>query len=231
MAIMRLDKFLSHMGYGTRKEVKDLIKKGLVEIDGKPIKKPETKVTDDTTVYVEGIPLNYVQYEYYLLNKPQGCISATQDANYPTVMDFVFPIRNDCAPVERLDLDTEGALLITNDGKLSHKLLSAKHHVPKKYYVEVENKLPGDAKERFSQPMEFEEFTSLPATYQAIDDTHAYLTIVEGKYHQVKRMFERIGCPVTFLKRVEFGFLNLDGLPTGEVRELSSEEVEKLQSY
>ena len=114
---------------------------------------------------------------------------------------------------------TEGALLITNDGKLSHKLLSAKHHVPKKYYVEVENKLPGDAKERFSQPMEFEEFTSLPATYQAIDDTHAYLTI------------ERIGCPVTFLKRVEFGFLNLDGLPTGEVRELSSEEVEKLQSY
>ena len=228
----RLQKKISSLGYCSRRHAEELISKGLVEVNGEVVTKLGTTVKPGDIISVEGNILdNSRSFEYYLLNKPQGCISATQDANYPTVMDFVFPIRNDCAPVGRLDLDTEGALLITNDGKLSHKLLSAKHHVPKKYYVEVENKLPGDAKERFSQPMEFEEFTSLPATYLAIDDTHAYLTIVEGKYHQVKRMFERIGCPVTFLKRVEFGFLNLDGLPTGEVRELSSEEVEKLQSY
>lgn len=228
---MRLDKYLSHMGYGTRKEVKEIIKKGLVVIDDQIIKKPETKVSEDTIVVVDGMPLQYVSYEYYLLNKPSGYISATQDNHYPTVMDLVFCIRSDCAPVGRLDLDTEGLLLITNDGQFAHQLLSPKHHVPKKYYVEVENILPDNAKEQFSKPMEFEDFTSSPAEYEQIDDTHAYLTIHEGKFHQVKRMFEKIGCPVTYLQRVEFAFLNLEGVPTGEYRELTQEEIEQLKTY
>lgn len=228
---MRLDKYLAHMGYGTRKEVKELIKKGYVVIDEQVIKSPDTKVNEDTIVIVDGMPLQYVQYEYYLLNKPSGYLSATEDSHYPTVMDLVFCIRNDCAPVGRLDLDTEGLLLITNDGKLAHQLLSPKHHVPKKYYVEVENTLPKDAKERFLQPMVFEDFTSSPAEYDQIDDTHATLIIHEGKFHQVKRMFEKIGCPVTYLKRIEFAFLNLEGVPLGEYRELTKEEIERLKKY
>lgn len=228
---MRLDKYLAHMGYGTRKEVKEIIKKGLVVIDEQVIKSPNQKVDEDTIVIVDGMPLQYVEYEYYLLNKPSGYLSATEDAHYPTVMDLVFCIRKDCAPVGRLDLDTEGLLLITNDGQLAHQLLSPKHHVPKKYYVEVENKLPENAKELFSQPMVFEDFTSSPAEYEAIDENHATLIIHEGKYHQVKRMFEKIGNPVKYLKRIEFGFLNLDGVPIGEYRELSIDEIKQLKQY
>ena len=228
---MRLDKYLAHMGYGTRKEVKEIIKKGLVVIDEQVIKSPNQKVDEDTIVIVDGMPLQYVEYEYYLLNKPSGYLSATEDAHYPTVMDLVFCIRKDCAPVGRLDLDTEGLLLITNDGQLAHQLLSPKHHVPKKYYVEVENKLPENAKELFSQPMVFEDFTSSPAEYEAIDETHATLIIHEGKYHQVKRMFEKIGNPVKYLKRIEFGFLNLDGVPIGEYRELTTDEIKQLKQY
>lgn len=228
---MRLDKYLAHMGYGTRKEVKELIKKGNVVIDEQVIKSPDTKVNEDTIVIVDGMPLQYVQYEYYLLNKPSGYLSATEDSHYPTVMDLVFCIRSDCAPVGRLDLDTEGLLLITNDGQLAHQLLSPKHHVAKKYYVEVENTLPQDAKERFSKSMVFEDFTSSPAQYEQIDDTHATLIIHEGKFHQVKRMFEKIGCPVHYLKRIEFGFLNLEGVPLGEYRELTKEEIEQLKKY
>lgn len=228
---MRLDKYLAHMGYGTRKEVKEIIKKGLVVIDEQVIKSPNQKVDEDTVVIVDGMPLQYVEYEYYLLNKPSGYLSATEDAHYPTVMDLVFCIRKDCAPVGRLDLDTEGLLLITNDGQLAHQLLSPKHHVPKKYYVEVENKLPENAKELFSQPMVFEDFTSSPAEYEAIDENHATLIIHEGKYHQVKRMFEKIGNPVKYLKRIEFGFLNLDGVPIGEYRELTTDEIKQLKQY
>ena len=228
---MRLDKYLAHMGYGTRKEVKEIIKKGLVVIDEQVIKSPNQKVDEDTIVIVDGMPLQYVEYEYYLLNKPSGYLSATEDAHYPTVMDLVFCIRKDCAPVGRLDLDTEGLLLITNDGQLAHQLLSPKHHVPKKYYVEVENKLPENAKELFSQPMVFEDFTSSPAEYEAIDENHATLIIHEGKYHQVKRMFEKIGNPVKYLKRIEFGFLNLDGVPIGEYRELTTDEIKQLKQY
>lgn len=227
---MRLDKYLAHMGFGTRSEVKNLIKKGYVTIEGEVIKKADHKVSEDAIVYVDGQPVSYVEYEYYLLNKPSGYISATEDMRYPTVMDLVPSIRCDLAPVGRLDLDTEGLLLITNDGQLSHYLLSPKHHVPKKYYVEVNEILPDNAKEKFSKPMTFEEFTSQPALYENIDEHHAYLTIHEGKFHQVKRMFEKIGCTVTYLKRIEFGPLTLGNLEIGEYRPLTQEELNLLQS-
>lgn len=226
---MRLDKYLAHMGFGTRSEVKDIIKKGYVNIDGETIKKADYKVDANTIVYVDDEPVSYIEYEYYILNKPAGYISATEDRQYPTVMELVPSIRSDLAPVGRLDLDTEGLLLITNDGQLTHYLLSPKHHVPKKYYVEVDSSLPKDAKEQFSKPMKFEEFTSQPAQYENIDEHSAYLTIHEGKFHQVKRMFEKIGCTVTYLKRIEFGNLSLGDLQIGEYRPCTQEELNILK--
>lgn len=225
---MRLDKFLADMQLGTRSEVKKLIQKGHVTIEGLVIKKADYKVNEDTIVYVDGMPVDYVSYEYYILNKPQGYICATEDANHPVIMELVPTIRKDLSPVGRLDKDTEGLIIITNDGELNHRLLSPKSHVDKTYYVEVDTVIPDNAKEIFSKPMEFEEFTSLPASYEKISDTSAYLTIHEGKYHQVKRMFEKIGCTVTFLKRIQFGPLTLDGLETGDYRELTQEELEAL---
>ena len=228
---MRLDKFLADMQFGTRSEVKKLIQKGHVTIDEKVIKKADFKVNEDDIVYVDDIPVQYVSYEYYVLNKPAGFICATQDNSHPVVMELIPTIRKDLSPVGRLDKDTEGVLLITNDGDLNHRLLAPKSHVDKKYYVETDACIPSDAKEIFSKPMVFEEFTSQPAEFESIDDTSAYLTIHEGKYHQVKRMFERIGCIVTYLKRVEFGPITLDGLDIGEYRELSDEEIEELKGY
>lgn len=225
---MRLDKFLADMQLGTRSEVKKLIQKGHVSIDGQIIKKADFKVNEDTIVYVDGMPIDYVSYEYYILNKPAGYICATEDATHPVIMELIPTIRKDLSPVGRLDKDTEGLIIITNDGELNHRLLSPKSHVDKTYYVEVDTDIPSNAQEIFSKPMEFEEFTSLPAQYENISPTSAYLTIHEGKYHQVKRMFEKIGCTVTFLKRIQFGPLTLDGLETGEYRSLTQEELDAL---
>lgn len=225
---MRLDKFLADMQLGTRSEVKKLIQKGHVTINDQVIKKADYKVDETTLVCVDGLPIDYVSYEYYILNKPGGYICATEDATHPVVMELIPTIRKDLSPVGRLDKDTEGLIIITNDGELNHRLLSPKRHVDKKYYVEVDTEIPENAKEIFSKPMEFEEFTSLPAQYENITPTSAYLTIHEGKYHQVKRMFERIGCTVTFLKRIQFGPLTLDGLETGDYRSLTQEELEAL---
>ena len=129
---VRLDKFLSHMGYGTRNEVKNIIKNGWVTIDGETIKKADFQVKEDQTVYVDDVPVSYVRYEYYILNKPAGYVSATEDNLYPTVMELIPSIRNGLYPVGRLDLDTEGLLLVCNDGQLTHELLSPKKHVLKK---------------------------------------------------------------------------------------------------
>lgn len=230
MAI-RLDKYLADMSIGTRSEVKKLVAKGHVKIDGQVVKKSDIKIDENTIVYVDDQPISYVSYEYYLLNKPQGYVTATEDKACPVVMDLVNPIRKDLAPVGRLDKDTEGCLLITNDGMMAHILISPKAHVEKVYYAEVDKPLPIDAEERFAQPMVFKEFTSLPAKYERISDTSAYLTVHEGKFHQVKRMFEKVGCTVTFLKRVKFGPLDLTDLPVGEYRELTEQEIEILKSF
>ena len=228
---MRLDKYLADMQIGTRSQVKKLIQKGFVQVNDEIIKKIDFKVNEDDIVVVDGMRVDYVSYEYYLLNKPAGFICATQDNRYPSVLELIPYVRKDIAIVGRLDVDTQGALLITNDGQLNHKLLSLKHHVDKKYYVEVDSVLPENAKEIFSQPMEFSDFTSQPALYEAIDDTSCFITIQEGKYHQVKRMFEQIGCTVTFLNRVQFGNLTIDGLEVGEYRELTAEEIQQLYEY
>ncbi|WP_205946474.1 pseudouridine synthase [Floccifex porci] len=228
---MRLDKFLADMQIGTRSEVKKLIQKGHVSINDQIVKKVDTKVDEETIVYVDGLRVDYVSYEYYLLNKPAGFLSATQDSHYPVVMELVPCIRKDVGIVGRLDKDTEGLLLLTNDGELNHRLLSSKNHVLKKYYVQVDTDIPDNAEDVFSKPIVFEEFTSLPAEFEYIDNRSAYLTICEGKYHQVKRMFEKIGCTVTYLKRVQFGSLTLDGLESGQYRTLTEEEIKDLYEY
>ena len=219
------------MQIGTRSEVKKLIQKGHVSINDQIVKKVDTKVDEETIVYVDGLRVDYVSYEYYLLNKPAGFLSATQDSHYPVVMELVPCIRKDVGIVGRLDKDTEGLLLLTNDGELNHRLLSSKNHVLKKYYVQVDTDIPDNAEDVFSKPIVFEEFTSLPAEFEYIDNRSAYLTICEGKYHQVKRMFEKIGCTVTYLKRVQFGSLTLDGLESGQYRTLTEGEIKDLYEY
>lgn len=228
---VRLDKFLSHMGYGTRNEVKNIIKNGWVTIDGETIKKADFQVKEDQTVYVDDVPVSYVRYEYYILNKPAGYVSATEDNVYPTVMELIPSIRNDLYPVGRLDLDTEGLLLVCNDGQLTHELLSPKKHVLKKYYVEFEGTLPENAIDIFAQPMDLDDFVTKPAQLEVLDQDKAYLTISEGKFHQVKRMFQKVGCEVTYLQRVCFGPLELKDLEIGQARVLTPEEIELLKTH
>lgn len=228
---VRLDKFLSHMGYGTRNEVKNIIKNGWVTIEGKTIKKADFQVKEDQTVYVDDVPVSYVRYEYYILNKPAGYVSATEDTLHPTVMELIPSIRNDLYPVGRLDLDTEGLLLVCNDGQLTHELLSPKKHVLKKYYVEFEGTLPENAIDVFAQPMDLDDFVTKPAKLEVLDQNKAYLTISEGKFHQVKRMFQNVGCEVTYLQRVYFGPLELKDLEIGQARALTSKEIELLKTH
>ena len=228
---VRLDKFLSHMGYGTRNEVKNIIKNGWVTIDGETIKKADFQVKEDQSVYVDDVPVSYVRYEYYILNKPAGYVSATEDNLYPTVMELIPSIRNDLYPVGRLDLDTEGLLLVCNDGQLTHELLSPKKHVLKKYYVEFEGSLPENAIDIFAQPMDLDDFVTKPAQLEVLDQDKAYLTISEGKFHQVKRMFQKVGCEVTYLQRVCFGPLELKDLEIGRARALTPEEIELLKTH
>nr|WP_239458466.1 pseudouridine synthase [Faecalicoccus pleomorphus] len=219
------------MGYGTRNEVKNIIKNGWVTIEGKTIKKADFQVKEDQTVYVDDVPVSYVRYEYYILNKPAGYVSATEDTLHPTVMELIPSIRNDLYPVGRLDLDTEGLLLVCNDGQLTHELLSPKKHVLKKYYVEFEGTLPENAVEIFAQPMDLDDFITKPAKLEVLDQDKAYLTISEGKFHQVKRMFQNVGCEVTYLKRVSFGPLELKDLEIGQARALTPEEIELLKTH
>ena len=232
--LMRLDKYLADMGCGTRTQVKDAIKKGRVSINDEKIKSPETKIDIETTiVYMDGQPISYVQTEYYMLNKPQGVVSATEDRKYKTVIDLIDDkSRKDLFPVGRLDIDTEGLLLISNDGDLAHRLLSPKKHVDKTYYVELDSKIPANAKEEMLQGITLEEeFKTMPATLELLNETTCYLTIREGKFHQVKRMFEYFGCTVTYLKRISMGPLTLDEtLKVGEYRLLTKEELLQLKS-
>lgn len=226
---MRLDKYLADMSIDTRSEVKKLISKGHIKVNEVIVKQADYKVLDSDIVFFDDKEITYVEYEYYILNKPQGYLTATEDNNDPVVMDLIKSKRKDLVPVGRLDKDTEGLLLITNDGKLNHYLLSPNNHILKKYYVELDKQIPENAKDIFSKSMDLGDFITKPAIYQNISPTSCYLTISEGKYHQVKRMFEKIGTTVTYLKRVEFKNLKLDDLKLGEFRPLSKQELEELK--
>ncbi len=226
---MRLDKYLTDLGKGTRSAVKELIKKGRVKVEGVAKAKPETPVDENSIITLDGERLVYSTYEYYILNKPSGYVTARTDDKKKVVMELIPSTRTDLSPVGRLDEDTEGVLLITNDGELNHRLVSPRHHVKKRYFAELDADLPDNAGEILSQPIEFSDFTSHPAEYEKIDARHAYLTITEGKFHQVKRMFHHIGCEVIYLRREAFGPLTADGLAVGDVRALTEEEIAQLK--
>lgn len=241
---MRLDKLLAHTGFGTRKEVKKLIKDKYIEVNGEITTNPGLKVNPDKDdVRIGGERIFYEEFVYYMLNKPAGVISATEDYVHETVIDLLDPsdVVQDPHPVGRLDIDTEGLLILTNDGQLTHQLTSPKKQVDKEYYAEIDGIVTEEDIQRFNEGLvlieDDEEYTTRPAVLEIleiIEKDHAsvvHVTIQEGKFHQVKRMFHAVGKEVTYLKRVRMNQLELDeNLPLGEYRRLTEEELELLKA-
>ena len=230
--MMRLDKFLVTMELGTRSEVKNIIKKGQITIDGIVCKNSDYKFNEETSlVCFQGKALSYKAFQYYMLNKPQGVVSATEDNHDKTVLDLLRDVRKkDLFPVGRLDKDTEGLLLLTNDGALAHSLLSPKKHVDKTYLVGLRSPLSEADITQLETGVDIgEEKLTLPAKVKTLDPLQIELTIHEGKFHQVKRMLQAVSNEVIYLKRISFGSLSLDSsLDLGEYRELTDEEVQLL---
>lgn len=230
---MRLDKLLVELNIGTRSEVKALLKKGLILVDGEKINKPETKVDEENVVITyQGENYSYKKFSYYIMNKPKGVITATEDAKEETVMDvFYRNIENaprGLSPVGRLDKDTTGLLLITNDGQLAHDMLSPKKHVDKTYFVTLDGGLTEENINTLETGVHIGEGElTAPASVKYDGGNTCYITIHEGKFHQVKRMFFGVGREVIGLKRTSFGSLKLneDELPEGSVVEIASKTI------
>ena len=235
--MMRLDKFLADMGLGTRSEVKKDIRKGLILVNGTPIRTPEYKINiQKDQVTAKGQPVSYAKQEYYMLNKPGGVVSATEDKREKTVLDLIQEKkRKDLFPVGRLDKDTEGLLLITNDGPLAHELLSPKKHVDKTYFVKAGKPLSDEDVRMLETGVDIgEEKQTLPGKVSRLspERTSFCLTIREGKFHQIKRMLQAVDNEVLYLKRLSMGSLVLDeGLDPGEYRPLTQEEIERLKEH
>lgn len=236
MNLVRLDKFLTMNGCGTRSEVKKLLKTGTVAVNGVPAKKPETKIDADTDVItVSGKQLVYESFVCLMFYKPAGCITATSDRQQKTVMDYIGHDRKEeLFPVGRLDIDTEGLLLLMNDGDLAHRMLSPKHHVEKTYFVRVEGVVTEEDAKTFEEGVDIgEKNLTLPAKLRILKSdeiSEAELTICEGKFHQVKRMFAARGKQVIYLKRISMAGIELDeSLEAGQWRALTEEEKELLR--
>ena len=234
---MRLDKFLAEVGLGSRKEVKQLIKKGQISVNQK-IEKSDKKQIDPEKDQVDyqGEILHYQEFYYYLLHKPAGVVSATEDKHDQTVMDLFSPsdYRSDLFPVGRLDKDTEGLLLITNDGKLAHDLLSPKKHVDKEYFAEVQGVMTAEDQQRFVDGFLLDGERTLPAELliDEVTENKSKVRIIlhEGKFHQVKRMVKACGKEVTYLKRIRMGKLLLTKeLVKGAYRSLTEDELKGLK--
>jgi 16S rRNA pseudouridine516 synthase len=239
---MRLEKLLAHAGHGTRSEIKRMIKNGLVSVNDRSIKDGGLQVhPEQDRITVEGQIVSYREFIYLMLNKPQGVISATEDSRERTVLDLLKEehAHFELFPVGRLDKDTEGLLLLTNDGKLAHNLLSPRKHVPKTYFAEIDDCVTEADGEAFQQGVTLDDgYETLPAKLviltagspEAGHVSKIELTITEGKFHQVKRMFQAVGKRVVFLKRISMGPLLLDEhLSPGEYRELTEDELKGLQ--
>lgn len=241
---MRLDKLLAHSGYGTRSEIKRLIKQGAVTVNGVSAKDGGQQIVPERDeIAVAGERVEFREFVYLMMNKPKGVVSATEDARDRTVIDLLGETyaHYDLFPVGRLDKDTEGLLLLTNDGKLAHRLLSPRKHVPKTYYAEVAGGPVGDADAAaFERGVVLDDgYVTMPAKLVVRsaggpgvgDPARIELTIMEGKFHQVKRMFAAVGKKVVYLKRIAMGPLSLDErLFPGQYRELSGEELERLKA-
>ncbi len=271
MSTMRLDKFLALTGVGTRSEVKKILKTGAVAVNNVTVKKPEQKIDPESdTVTYQGRQLRYEKFVALMFHKPQGCITATEDRRQKTVMDYIeYDRKDELFPVGRLDIDTEGLLLLINDGDLAHRLLSPKHHAEKTYFVRVEGELSDEDVRAFAEGIDIgEKRRTLPARLtilctmksggagpdsgKTVDDvcrdggqlssgtnkqscvmspvSEAEVTICEGKFHQVKRMFAARGCTVIYLKRISMAEISLDEkLAPGTWRELTAEEKQRLR--
>lgn len=235
--LLRLDKYLADMQVGTRTEVKQMIKKGFISVDGEKASKPEIKIDPDVAkVTINGELIGYVEYEYWMLHKPAGVVSATEDKTDKTVLDLLKDSkRKDLFPVGRLDKDTEGLLFLTNDGELAHKLLSPKKHVDKTYFARIDGAVTQEDVEAFKHGLDIgEKNLTMPAKLEILSVegvvSKVQVTIQEGKFHQVKRMFEAVGKKVTYLKRLSMGTLVLDEtLKVGEARLLTADEVAALK--
>lgn len=235
---MRLDKYLVEMSVGSRSQIKDLAKKGRITVNGEVIKASDVKIDEEKDIIVvDGEQINFQRYEYFMLHKPAGVITATEDKKAKTVIDLITErSRNDLFPVGRLDKDTEGLLLITNDGELTHRLLAPKKHVDKIYYARIAGIVTTEHVKQFADGLTLLDGTAvMPGELRILGTnkdaitSEIELTIHEGKFHQVKRMFEAIGCEVTYLKRLTMGPLTLDpALPIGEYRRLTDNEIDAL---
>ncbi|EAE4891767.1 rRNA pseudouridine synthase [Listeria monocytogenes] len=232
---MRLDKLLSHTGFGSRKEVKPLLKSGAVVVNGMIQKDSKTQVNPDKDqITVHGTPVVYQEFVYFMLHKPQNVVSATEDNVSETVIDLLAQedTLTDPFPVGRLDKDTEGLLIITNDGTLAHNLLSPKKHIDKTYYAKIDGDVTAADVEAFAAGIELDDsYTCKPARLEIITPNEIKVTIQEGKFHQVKRMFAARGKSVSYLKRISMGNLQLDeSLALGEYRPLTEAELAILQN-
>lgn len=236
---MRLDKYLANMNVGSRKEVHKLIKAGLVEVNGEKSLLPKQQISDDAEVLVNGKRVVYQKYHYFLMNKPKGVLSATEDRSQKTVISLLKAKDRyqGITPVGRLDKDTTGLLLLTNDGQLNHELLAPKKHVVKKYFAQIAGVATSDTVKQFAAGMTLADGTRLqPAKLEILsqdrsnDSSTIEIQIREGKYHQIKRMFGAVGMKVVELKRISMGNLLLPSdLKPGQYQELTLEEVNKIK--
>lgn len=236
---MRLDKLLVEIGLGSRTEVKALLKKKTISVNGKVETSPKWQVEPKADqIDYQGKPLKYEKFLYYMLNKPAGVISATEDKQHRTVLDLLDEeAQHRCVfPVGRLDIDTEGLLLLTNNGQLAHEMLSPKKHVNKRYYADVSGVMTCDDQKSFEAGIVLKDHNCLPAQLDILStdtdkqSSRVIITIQEGKFHQVKRMVKACGKEVTYLKRLTMGTLVLDeSLEKGNWRRLTAEEVADLQ--
>lgn len=231
--IVRVDKILSELGFGSRQEIKKYVKAGKIRINDNIVKKSEEKLNSEVDkLFFEGKEVVVEEFETFILYKPAGYVCATKDNVHKTVIELIDSKRKNVVPVGRLDLDTEGILILTNDGALNHRLVSPSSHVDKTYYAIFEGKLNENAVEMTKNGLDIGEGeVSKPAKLEIISSNEIMLTIHEGKFHQVKRMVKALGGEVTYLKRVAFGGLRLDDLKLkkGESRKITEIEMEMLK--
>lgn len=225
---MRLDKFLTECGIGSRKEVKKLIDSKRITLNGEYVKSPQIHIDYEKDIIMyDGNRLEYKEFRYYVLNKKAGYITATEDVREKTVMELLpdWVIKKDLTPVGRLDKDTEGILLFTNNGKLAHELLSPKKHIKKIYYALLEKEIGDESIEKLKQGVDIGGYITQPAEVEKISTNEIHLTISEGKFHQVKKMLIAVGNKVEYLKRIKFGKISLNDMELGEVIEIELDDI------
>ena len=233
--MQRLDKFLAEAGVDSRRKLRDMVRSGRVTVNGSLVLSPEQKIDETRDVIcVDGQRIGRGDRRIVLmLHKPAGCVTAARDDRYPTVMEHLPPQYAGLMPIGRLDKDTEGLLIITNDGDLAHRLLSPKKHVDKTYYVELDGRLSTEEAERIMGGIDIgDERPTLPCEITRLSDTTCFITIREGRYHEIKRMFATGGLKVKELKRISMGPIALDAeLGAGEYRPLTEEEIQLLRNF